>query len=244
MGFQQLLGVGSPPASAGPFDPSTISGLVSWYDAQSFSTLTLSGAQVTGWNDKGSAGVNTSQGSFLQQPAYSANGFNTSFPAVVYSSTQQNLFAGSSAISTLTEMTFFLVGNCLNPTSVPFAYAAGGPSSLDLGFGISASVMAQFYNAATPQTTTGNSIASTDLFYITYQRNTSGSNGFRKNGVAGSSTTATPTSLSIGSNTVIGNDGFGDGWTGAICEILFYNRALNGTEVGQVETYAKARWGL
>jgi len=48
-----------------------------WYDAADTTTISLSGSAVTQWNDKGSAGLNLTQGTAANRPASGLNTLNS-----------------------------------------------------------------------------------------------------------------------------------------------------------------------
>lgn len=58
------------------WDPSQLSGLDAWYDADDASTLTLSGSAVSQWNDKSGNNHHASQSTQALQPALTTGGLN------------------------------------------------------------------------------------------------------------------------------------------------------------------------
>jgi hypothetical protein len=65
--------------------PSNIgSDLALWLDAEDSASITLNGSTVSQWNDKSGNGRNVSQATAASQPTYSATGWESSKPAIVY----------------------------------------------------------------------------------------------------------------------------------------------------------------
>lgn len=59
--------------------------LLGWYDAQDSGSLTLSGSDVTQWNDKSGNSMHLTQGTAGRYPQYSATSFNSSYPGLTFS---------------------------------------------------------------------------------------------------------------------------------------------------------------
>lgn len=78
-GFPIIFGSGA----RGPWTPARLQTAL-WLDAADSSTITLNGSNVSQWNDKSGNGRNVSQATAASQPTYSATGWESSKPAIVY----------------------------------------------------------------------------------------------------------------------------------------------------------------
>ena len=109
-----------------PFTPTTISGCALWFDAADSSTLTLSGSNVTQWNDKSGNGRNTS--SALGTSSLVSNAINN-YPAVYFNTTA---FTGSFPY-TGTQLHCFVVCTMANNGINARVLSVGNASQTDFG---------------------------------------------------------------------------------------------------------------
>jgi len=236
------------------FTPKSITGLAMWFDAADNSTITLSGSLVTQWNDKSGNGYNATNSTYVS-PTYSATGFNTKYPGLLFNGTSTMLATPSILPTPVlsangTDTTIFLVFNRLTGTGNYVAFGLGGAavatnyntyvlrdpwstgnSILDIGNGASGRV-------SIANTANGPQIYSlwrsgTSTYFYNYGASI-GSNLSSSSNVG---TTNQP--LNIGG-------GFADsGWYNSyISEFIIYNYALSTSQRQQVEGYLGWKWGL
>ena len=90
-----------------PFNPSSLSWLELWLDANDASTITKDGSnKVSAWNDKSGNGNNAGQGTPAAQPTYDATGFITK-PTVTFNGV--NDFVDLDSMINTTDFTVFAV---------------------------------------------------------------------------------------------------------------------------------------
>jgi hypothetical protein len=222
------------------FQPIDIAGCSLWLDAADPSTLTLSGSNVSQWNDKSGNGSHVSQATSANQPTYTSNG--VLFDGV------NDFLRSSVAISsfiTASDYTVFLYG-------INFSVTAGGPSytgpmfiSDENGwFGIFiSSTQVGAYNwdgnadyAGVSYTTSNNAIVTTQhtggVLSASLFGNTAGT-------VASGNTGNLTFQLNLGRSYA------GSFHTNCrINELIIFNRALTVSERQQVEGYLAWKWGL
>lgn len=100
-GFPIIFGGGA----RGPWTPARISTAL-WLDAADSSTITLNGSNVSQWNDKSGNGRNVSQATAASQPTYSATGWESSKPAIVYN---DKILENTTATFKLISRSLFIV---------------------------------------------------------------------------------------------------------------------------------------
>lgn len=236
------------------FNPTSISGCSLWLDAADSSTLTLSGSNVTQWNDKSGNGRNTSSVTGTPQLSYSG-GFR-SLPSIYFGAS--SAFTGSISY-TGTTLTAFVVAR-VNTVANPLRFFSLGQSGRNDYASTSDIVVLTTGNATTElgwyrnYVSVGNGSANVTTIYnspFLYTLNVNGSTGvIVVNGnTAGPSTTSSgTTSGSFGYSTYAIGGGFtptlgnylGNGF---IAEIILYNASLTATQRQQVEGYLASKWG-
>lgn len=253
MGYQQLLGVGHPVASAPAFTPASLTGLVAWYDAQDASTITQVAGAVSQWNDKSATAVNVTQANALNQPTYSATGFPGSKPGITFSrtgSTSLNNLTAAAFPSGYTDFTFWTVYAPTSNSNFQGVYAIYDSVVLNdtlIAFDFQSNLAPTVFSSFIGEIDGSDPHVSTSPYYFRTVRDASGNITMAANATPDSSGSqpSSPTTVSTGGgNTYVGTDNAGDLANGVIGEIILYSRALNSTEIGQVETYLSARWGI
>jgi hypothetical protein len=233
-----------PPASL-PFSPRNISGLQLWLDGADQNAMTLSGSNVTAWNDKSGNGyVMTNNGGTTTIATASLNSLTT-----VYTPSGTNTritnFVGR------TKCTMFLVGKAASSRYL---------LSLNGGFLYTANDSLLYFSPPTGDyldlvDSVSGSIVSNNTWFILcigYDNATnSTANPYTINGTT-RSTTITPrgtpgilTDQNITStlyiNSTNGTNSYDSVYT---AEILYYNDTLTTTQRQQVEGYLAQKWGL
>lgn len=227
------------PLDGGGFAPTSLSGLVAWYDAATTST-----GAVASWTDKSGNGNNATQGTGSAQPTCTANqlsGLNTllfdggdslTLPSGLYSLangdntcfvvSKRNTETGSAEYDwSLTE------GGSVRHYS-RFSATAGnnlylnatvttGGVSISGGTNTSYQIKSMFKSSTTLSIQINNATATTNT------------NGANENGIDG------------GSIGALAGSGF---LTGGIGEIIMYNRALTAAEIVSINRYLSGKWGI
>lgn len=242
------LGCGQPVLSSSTFTPASLTGLIGWYDAQNSGSITQSSGLVSQWNDLSTIANNVSQATSANQPTYGATSFNSK-PGIRFFATGSSNFLQSSAlpVASINDCTVFVVFNIATIAGYSTLYALGGSGDeFDIAVRQTTPNFAILYSSNTTPNEADSSISlSTATNYYGCWQRSSGTTSFRINGSADATTTAQANNITIAvSSTLIGGDNAGEPFDGTIAEVIVYNRALTVTEIGQVETYIKSRWGL
>jgi hypothetical protein len=231
------------------FDPRDVPGCQLWLDAADSSTFTLSGSNITTWNDKSGMGRNAVQ-------------YNTGF--ATYDSTQKRvvitttgqLAAPVAAGTFSTGVSCFVVFQKYgaNTTYDTIVARTSGAYPAPFDFYYTSTTMARlvgngglnyrnFDNSSTiPRLTT------TTLYYFNIPGNVSWSestNGTTPSSVTATATFGIPAYGDVGTQIYIGTRG--DKTTTAnvyIYEIVFYSGSLTTSQRQQVEGHLSWKWGL
>lgn len=230
------------------FAPTQISNCVLWLDAADTSTVTLSGGNLTRWNDK--SGLNnyaTNTGTVLYTQGL--NGLNV---ATFSNATATNnvMVTQTFSIDPILETYFYLIqfgatiGNygislaSSHPTQFSYyIYFIKGASTLSIDVG-QISVGTIFSSSSFDNTTTG-PINQTGL--ISFQRTGATTGEIRYNGTLLTTTNGglsggfyQPTGYRLGANLT----------TGSIGEHIIYNSSISTAQRQQVEGYLAWKWGI
>jgi len=237
-------------AVSAAFSPTNISSLRTWLDADDSSSYTLSGSNVTQWNDKSGSGFNFTQTNAGLRPVASNTIINS---RTAFSFTGGQRMDNLSITLTQSNYSIFVVApaNASQPSSTGYNYIMKGNTTQDsfLFFGNNPS---KFFATFTgPSASSWNDInanspnisvtSTTLLLGMTVATTTltpyySGNTMTTKTG-----TTGAFTGIRLGDT----NDGAtGQGWGGLIAEIVIYNKTLTTTERQQIEGYLSWKWGV
>ena len=240
-----------------PFYPTDIPGCSLWLDAADAGSMTFSPgtSNVTQWNDKSGNGYNASNSTYAA-PTYSATGFNTKYPGLLFNGYSTMLVTPSILPTPVlsangTDTTIFVVFNYTGrPVSGGFVlYGLGSQANLyvvrtpwntggDAGgaiidtAGSNTRIIAQFGSANPAQLY---SIFRSGASHYFYQFGSLTASNLSSTGTVG--TTSQP--LNIGG-------GLADGqWFNSyISEFIIFNTALTTAQRQQVEQYLAWKWGL
>lgn len=229
------------------WNPSLLTGLVSWWDASTLSSITLNGSNVASWANRVAGGPVAAQGTAANQPAYSATGRNGR-PALIFDGTNDTLpftptgFPNGSGAA----VTIFLVGqiDALAGSTTAFSY---GVASNDQSVAISQYVTGSLVRGGTfgRDSTTATVWNNNDHIVGVSVPAGAGPTVVRANGAnAGAQSTSGTANLSATNGRIGATVSDTNKWKGAIQEILVFNRALTTKERLQVEGYLAWRWGL
>ena len=215
--------VPTPVPSPPTLNPSTLPGLQLWLDSKDSSTLTLSGSNVSKWNDKSSNSNNFTVANTFNPPTSSSSGINFNSKQVMIS---------SNPITTNSNTTIFFVGN-VNNLSDDFDYILSF-SQQDLSFR---------WNPRNKFGDNNSGDFSSDAGYIiNTARGINSSKIFDKrtlvnfkveNGGSGK--------LVLSTDRSFGGDRF---FKGTMCEVLIYNSPLTFTQIAEVQNYLISKWNL
>jgi len=242
-----LIPLGILASSASLDFPAGITGLVARYDAQDLASISLSGSQVTQWNDLSPNANNATQGTAINRPlsgTRTINGKNS----IDFDGTNDFLTNNGIAASFTGEDKPFTVFVCVDRD-------AAANTSWSMGRSTSGTPYLWQYDDGIEIRDDGNSSTSLDILnsqtngakIVTYRSTGLNFTGYINKTLVNTGTaynrgTITLNIATIGAyRTSAATDFF---LNGAIGEIIFYNRELTTTEVGQVQDYMMARWGL
>ena len=214
------------PALSVPFTPPLISNCVLWLDSGDITTITLSGSNVTQWNDKSGNGNNATTISGTPNPTYASN-------AVQFDGTQA--LQTSVSASTNVESGFFIV-SVPNVTSASTMIAGGGGSRQ---FRIAGGTIQTVKQANFNVLTTGTSLTNNVKYLIGFTNDGTTLTHYLNGSSYASSAAAT---YNAGLTTRVG--GQGENLTGYMQEIIMFSRSLSTTERQTVEGFMARRWGL
>lgn len=223
----------------GGSDPSSISDLHAWYDADALTGLSDTDP-VAQWDDESINGHHLTQDTGSAQPTYRTNRLN-GLPGVAFDGGDGVFTPPSDAFSAVSGATVFVVAQHssgslgsaqsafagrtsggLNTHSVAGSGSSGNwslwaGSTLDSGVDVSAS-------AHRITAVVDGASSSIDI------------DGTSQPGNAG---TRSSTRWFIGLS-----GGFNQNWSGEVFEVIVYTRVLNSTEIADVESYLTTKWGL
>lgn len=220
-----------------PADLPTIPGLYFHLDAQAITAT--DGSRIEAWTDTVS-GVVASQADTAKQPRYGVTALNGK-PGVVFENARNDALVTSTVAPTSLAATVFLVMVGSPPTS-------GGRYAF--GTNQSGTSVRNVYISSIGLGLQGNPVLSGSITMTRPRIATALFNGedsaLRVDGtqlISGTTGVATvpPTVFTIGHRHA---QTAGNGFEGAIGEVLYYDRALTANECRVVESYLAARWGI
>lgn len=229
----------STPAVTRPFNPLDVSGCSLWLDADDNRTLTLSGSNVTQWNDKSGSG-HTATASGSASPTYSSSSryllFNGTSNAFTLSTGA--LPSGNSAYS------IFIVAYTNNAANPQWILSGGNESSnAALGvffFTTNAVWHSWWFNEYAVNNSITNGVPSIINVNYTTTRTT-----ITNGGTPTTNNPVTPRNNST-SNNFIGRlpNTVAQFLNGGIGEIVIFSREISTGERQQVELYLAEKWNL
>ena len=248
------------------FVPTSISGCALWLDAADAMTITRTGVNVSGWNDKSGNGVNMVYDTTTAGPLiYNSAGFNNS-PSITFSTSASGRSAliRSSGIN-LSGTASLSIYTVLNPST----NSASFPRILSFfsGDDFSGGTLSGFNIGLTNATTTANIIIRRPPETFSYSVGSANTNVissviFNSNVSQNAAVPLNRTGISINGNAfetvsisgtnflnyssfrIGGGPNTTDIFSGNISEILIFRRALTLPEHQQIEGYLAWKWGL
>lgn len=228
------------------FTPASLSGLQVWYAADFGSNCgggaCTNGASQTTWADQsGNANTASYAGGIcsggLVPPIYQTSQINGK-PAVAFIRVTQSCLGLGTPVNLQTASTIFAVAK-LTSTSGTSPIFSGNTNSYSMDLGRTTEQGAIKVNVAL----LGNGNATADTNWHQLNQTYDGTTVTFRIDRAADGTGSTGGAITA-NETTIGKDGGGDALLGQIAELIVYNRVLNGTEIGQVETYLNGRYAL
>ena len=226
--------------------PTNITGCVLWLDAADSSSITLSGSNVTMWNDKSGLGNNATA---VSNPTLGTiNGFQA------MNTNNAPYFRGAISITGTTLTCFAIATTTLTlPNSSHDQRLVSLANTTNVDYNRVDSTIALF-NQGTSSTIstyrnsifTGSNAITTNTPFIAVSQYDNTKGYLWENGAAGTLTgTASTGSFAI-TKYGIGNaaNPSGEFWVGAIGEVIIYNTVLSTVQRQQVEGYLAKKWNL
>ncbi len=251
LGTGKGLGTGTGGGGGATLPPSSLTGLIGWWDTSVFASLSLSSGNCTQILDQSGSGNRLDTAGGRSQP-YSATGFNTSYPGIT--TTSGNGFfetAGATPfpMGTSNTLTAFYVGTLGTGGSRIMSYAAPGTNDHNTASSwtianstpwTSCVIQRNSINIASP---TGSAAPAGHRIIATI--NSSGVMTVYLDGVAGSTTTSSGNWATNGAFDLMRQASHdSDFWYGTIAEAGVATGFTNSTDVAALDLYLKNKWGL
>ena len=252
--FNQNFLTWSNPSINRGFDPSTIVDLKFWLDADDSSTITLSGSEITQWNDKSSNAFVFTPTSSTQRPTLETavqNGKNVSrFVGSTSDELLSNVNSGLSGNGF--ALTFFVVFNkATNQNNMTLL--GQNPSSTTHGLSFQVSTLQPAIDQWAPHGAKMDASISNSTWYVltikvaswaTQHNATMWLDGVSKT-TSAYGVHETPSLTNAVFNVGSWDDTRTDMcWDGDIAEMILYDAALSDTDRVSVENYLKNKWGI
>ena len=249
-----------PAVASFQWTPKQLPNLITWLDANDKANRTLSGSNVTDWNDKSGSGNHVTQATAARQPVLvtaSKNGLDAfNFNWTTSGSSNRKFMQRASTYTNVTGSQLSVFVTAKPETTwdtfarlLGFSVGAGNDFNSTSAFSAllrnsTNSVMYSYFNAVptTDVTVTAGS-------WYTFGSIVNGtSHTFRLDGTSTATTLGTTPSFNITTMTVghnAGEAGVADvAWNSLIGEIIVCNTALSTSNRDKVEGYLAWRWGL
>jgi hypothetical protein len=260
-----LIGIIASSKLVAPTAP--VSGYKAWYDASDTGTITVSGSNVTQWNDKSANGLNLVQATSAKQPlsgTRTQNGKNM----IDYDGSNDLLSSNAAAsawkfLTDATGSTVFVTMFCDTSSAdrVMFDVANGSIANVasyswlinsndtgNFGKGTDNPSGYSWFISATNQTFSDNAAQTWSV--VSDPTNATAANRVKiyknlsldstTNAQTGTSSTSNPAQpLNVG-----GYVNYSGSFDGGICEILIYDSILSAGDVSDNQSYLANKWGV
>jgi hypothetical protein len=262
-----LLGIIASGISGNLTPTSPVAGYTAWYDASDTATITLSGSDVTQWNDKSANGYNLAQPSSGFRPQSGTRTIN-SLNVIDYNSNTDTLVASTAANWTFlhnsTGSTMFMMLSVdAQPVGDPFVFLrTSGGSTNSNGYVGNVNTSNQWLHAVSASgvgnllvnTATTLALTTSTATIITVKSDPSNATAANRSYIYKNSsspnqnntTTGTPSEsaptqpLRVGDYEEAGTLGI----NGVIGEIIFYNSKLSDGDIALNVSYLSNKWGI
>jgi hypothetical protein len=233
-----------------PVFPSGITGLVARYDAADLTSISVSGSDVTQWNDLSGNGHNATQGTSTNRPKSGTRTLNSK-NVLDFDGTNDFLINNGIAASytgTSKPFTIFQVTQldttAGNQTSWSIANSSAGNPRI---FPTNEQIIIR-NNSGTEVGPSITGAYNTNSQFLTYRSSGTNFTGFiNKTLILTSAYSLGSRSLNVASIGTYRGFNFASGvqfWNGVIGEMIYYDRELTTSEVGQVHDYLSDKWGI
>ncbi|MGX1323733.1 hypothetical protein AB7M17_007186 [Bradyrhizobium sp. USDA 377] len=226
-----------------------ISGLIAWYDASVFSSLTLSGSTITNVADQSGHNNHLGDGTTFAKPTYSATGLN-SRPAIMVSPGHALRSAVNAfPMGTGNTLTFFLVGTLTslsqtNGRFISYYDGVGSDYSAAGSWIFFRNVGAAAVGIMCNSVSTVQSISYDTAYRFIGTINSSGVMTLYVNGAATSTATSSGNWIDNGTLGIGASISDTVGVDGAISEVGIATGFSDATAVAALDAYLKDKWGL
>lgn len=235
---------------SGGFLPTQLSGLTGWYRADM--GITLNGSNVSAWADQSGNGYHITQGTGGSQPAYNSGG---AFPYLTFDGSADFMLQNVGQLSNLITTTAGTIAIAFNATAIDSSAADATCYTNDtlwcdstggnVGLHMNNTPRLQAYGYQTSAKVAGSNSLTTGAWHYTHWRMDGtnlylGFNGNAESSVAITAVTLTTRVMKIGASYQATPTNY---FSGSIAEIVCYNRSLSPSEISQLYTYMKARYG-
>lgn len=230
--------------------PTQLANLALWLDAADASTLSLSSADVTQWNDKGPNALHVSQGNGANRPSYVTAGQNGKNVIYFHSNkVLQRASVSSGTLASANECTIFAVQKYNTPAhnsaTLYFPGSTDGLLNLNMTWS-DGNCYCDFANGVAGRINGAAPAAFNNAYHVLcYQKRSDGVTNLRMDGQVFASGTVSATlgqartaTLSIGAQA---STAYLDGYIG---ELIVYRTALNPAQRWRVEQYLLRKWGI
>jgi hypothetical protein len=237
--------------SATLFNPSQVSGLSLWVDANNPAGTGVQPAAASAratWADISGLGNNASQGVGANQPTYQVN-IQSQKAGILFDGSNDNLSGTIAGLAANPAYSIFYVWKLSRTTSTNVAFGLGNANGTGLSSGTGQNGSGPFFNVfdwggeAAYYT-----INNTSPHYVTATRNSStNSHAFYVDGNALSGTSGSPAALTLANNFNLGshtNPSFPFYMQGYIMELLYYNNEVSSADRISIQNYLKTKWSL
>jgi hypothetical protein len=220
------------------FLPSQIAGLELWYDAADLSTITASSGAVSQWNDKSGFGRNLTQGSGALQPT---TGIQTINGRNVLDFDADRLVSSN---TTITHRTVFIVAESKGaPTTQGALWRHDGGNSTIFRHNGTTENALRFFTRGTSFDAT--SVTGLTAPHVLAARFSDAVNVIiRRNGTTLTTISTALSQQAATAAVLVGADAGGERFRGNIAEMISYSGSLTDNDLGRVEAYLGAKWGI
>lgn len=241
-----------------------VAGYTAWYDASDTSTITLSGSNVTQWNDKSANAYHLTQATGTRQPQSGINTVN-GLNAITYDGVNDRLQASTASnwtflqhTATHTFMVFY--ANTASDQRRLMETSSDGEARgimylIDDNDTVYAECDTGDVGSRPYQMSTTSTVAQPGAGYWTFASDPGNGTAanrikIRKNGVAAGGTnsnTASPTTSTATYPLTVGSwakDSANFSFDGYMCEIIIYPSILSDSDRDKVESYLATKWGI
>ena len=212
-----------------------------WLFAPDASTISVSGSNVTQWNDKSGNGYNFSQATSSKQPTYSASGFNGR-PAVIFNpadALSAPEYLSSTSFAQAQPLTIVFVGQQTSTGDlIDYSYIlVDGAANWAFNSVVNSGDIAQVYAGGN----LNSSVAMSGVHQWIEVINGSSSAVYTDGVLTGS---GNPGSNGISGGPLdLGSLSTQKGWLGSMGELVIYSGAFNATQISQSHAYDKSIFG-